>query len=107
MAATFAINANSRRDLGETVTDMTCDGAYPAGGYPVVNSSIGMQSTPVAVDCDVATAQGLLAAWDSANNKIKLFVTGAGLSGVLAEAAAGNVSTAVVVRLKAKGAPMI
>jgi hypothetical protein len=118
MAATFA-RVTSRRDLGQSTTGMTCDSSYPAGGYPVTPSQLGILTMkdlsgnfvgqPDRVDCVVKTGQGLTAQYDYTAGagfigKIKLFVSGT-TDSVLNEAGSNDVSSAVIVRLVAQGSP--
>jgi len=105
MAASFA-RVKIRPEAREVVTDMTCDASYPAGGYPVAPKDIGVVSAPEAVECSIRSAQGLLAMYDVTAAKVKLFVTGA-LDAVLNEAGSNDVSTSVLVRIVAKGDPIL
>ncbi len=45
--------------------------------------------------------------FDNVNSKLKIFQTGAALSGVFSEAIAGDLSTANVFRLVCKGDPIL
>lgn len=91
-----------RPDQGMTVTDVTLDGSYPANGYPLSNQSLGLLANPSSVDLDVGTAQGFTPVWDTTNNKLKMFKS-AGAAGAHAECVAGDLSTAVVVRVTCRG----
>src|SRR5262245_37133504 len=82
MALAASVDPNplkSRRDLGQTLVTFTLDTAYPAGGYPVVNSAIGMLDTPDNMSFQYvhATATNdFVPVYDRANNKIKIFKSG-------------------------------
>jgi hypothetical protein len=105
MALAFSINPNSRRDLGETITDVTCDRSYPgSGGYPITGANFGMLNLPDAMDCAFKTGQGIHPVYNQGAAKLQLLK---GAAGLLVECAAGDVSSAVVVRCKAKGQPVL
>ena len=106
MAPTFSAPlAQSRRDVGETVVDMTCDAAYPgSGGYPVTAANLGMIDMPDSMYCNVTSAHGFLAAYNKSANKIQMLK---GAAGVLVEAASADITTSVVVRLTSTGRPLL
>lgn len=99
-------NLGFRPDQGMTVTDVTLDGSYSSGGYALSNASLGLLANPSSIDLDVGTAQGFTPVWDTANHKLKMFKS-AGAAGAHAECAAGDLSTAVVVRLTCRGAVVV
>lgn len=86
------------------VVDITADAAYPAGGWPLTNSSMGVLSTPDAVNCEVKTAQGFLAEWDSVNNKLKMWKSAAGAT-AFTEAASADITTSVIIRADVQANP--
>jgi len=105
MAATFA-SVERRPDLGRTITDMTCDGSYPAGGYPLVNASLGLLGSPKSVQCSYkhATATSSnVADWIPSTNKVLITESGTAVSAPLVECVAGDITTSHVVRLTAYG----
>lgn len=110
MAATVAV-VSRRPDVREVVVDVTCDGAYPANGYPLTNAQLGMLSTPDDVQCNVVTsvtgATGLVAQWNKTSNKLVLYMTGAVVANPLTEATSGFVSTSNIVRVVARGNPVL
>lgn len=110
MAISVAV-VSRRPDVREAIVDVTCDGAYPANGYALTNAQLGMLGTPDDVQCNVVTsvtgATGLVAQWNKAANKLVLYMTGAVVANPLTEATSGFVSTANVVRMVARGNPIL
>jgi hypothetical protein len=105
MAATFAL-LKKEADLGRTITTMTCDGAYPAGGYPLVNAQLGLLGNPRSVQCNYthATATSTnVADWVPSTNKVAIFESGTGVSAPLVECVAGDITTGHTVRITAYG----
>lgn len=95
-------------DKYQTITDITLDGSYGAGGYALTNASLGMLATPDNVVPQVITpATGLMAEWDKTNNKLKMWKTGSATSAIFLEAGAGDMSSATVVRVEATGKPIL
>jgi len=105
MAAAFSIVAR-RPDLRETIVDMTADGSYPANGYPVAPKDVGLISIDN-IEGHEKTVLGNDIQFDNVNSKLKIFQTGAALSGVFSEAIAGDLSTSNVFRLVCKGPPIL
>src|SRR5215210_8659798 len=101
MAAVFT-RAKAYPAANMTITDLTADGSYPANGYPVTARDLGLRSID-SVQAYERTVQGNVAQFDVTNSKLKIFQTGAALSGLLSEAIAGDLSTANVFRLVAHG----
>ena len=113
----------SRPDQGRVVTDMTCDAAYPSGGYPVQPKDIGLLTMKdvsgnfVAlsgpVDCIVngGAASGLVAAFDFTTSgstyvgRAKLYDSGT-TDSVLNEAGTNDVTASIIVRITANGVPV-
>jgi hypothetical protein len=100
----------SRPDIREVVVDVTLDGSYSAGGYALDNKSLGVISTPEAVECSsyrhaTATSSNV-GVWDPVNNKLLIF-EGNGATAPLVECAAGDITTSHKVRLTVKGDPII
>ena len=101
----IALSVVARRpDLRENIVDMTADGSYASGGYAIAPKDVGMLSID-SIEAYEKTGQGNIAQWDPTNSKLRVFQTGAALSGVLSEAIAGDLSTANVFRLVVKGTP--
>lgn len=80
----------------------TGDGAYPAGGYAVTPGNLNFQ-TEIRNLVVVAGITGFVPAWDKANGKLKFWKTGAAVSTALAEAAAGDITSATIVEFIAWG----
>lgn len=105
MALAFAFHPSSRRDQGEVLVDVTLDGSYPAaGGYPITAANFGMVDMPDSMDCAVKTGHGILPVYNQGSAKLQCLK---GAAGVLVECAAGDITSAVVVRCKAKGRPLL
>lgn len=105
MAAAFSI-VKKRPDLRETIVDMTADASYPAGGYPVTPANVGL-FTVDSIESYQKGGAGNLAQYDPANAKVKIFQTGAALSGAFSEAIAADLSASDVFRLVCKGDPIL
>jgi hypothetical protein len=105
MAAAFTI-VKRRPDMRENIVDMTADTSYPANGYPVAAADVGLLSID-SIECYQKGGAGNLAVFDPAASKIKIMQTGAALSGAFSEAVAGDLTTADVFRLVAKGDPRL
>lgn len=105
MAASYSI-VKRMPDVGKTIVDVTADGSYPAGGYPVTAANVGMLNIDNIIGQD-KTQQGNLIAYDPVNAKLKVYQTGAALSGVLSEAVSGDLSTSNVFRLEVTGTPVV
>jgi hypothetical protein len=86
------------------VVDITADAAYPAGGWPLSNTSMGVLSTPDAINAEVRTAQGFLPEWDQANNKLKMWKSAAGAT-AFTEAASADITTSVIIRADIQANP--
>lgn len=103
MAASASIR--SIDNVVSKLVDLTCDAAYPTGGYPFTPTSLGFRSIyGVAL---IGNHPGIQVNYDPANQKLKLHATGSALSGALAELAANSaiVSTSTVLRLIVFGRP--
>lgn len=87
------------------VVDITADAAYPAGGWALSNASMGVLSTPDAVNCEVKTAQGFLPEWDAVNNKLKMWKSAAGAT-AFTEAASADITTSVIIRADVAANPL-
>lgn len=105
MAIAYA-SVERRPDLGRTITDITLDGSYSAGGYALDNKSLGLLSNPKSVECTYKHATATVSSlpqWDSANNKIKIFETAGTVDLPFKEVAAGDVTSSHVIRATAYG----
>jgi len=95
----------SRPDLRETVTDVTLDGSYGAGGYAVSNAGLGLLSNADAMDISYShptAASGNVAQYQPVTNKIMIFEAGTA-AGPLAECSAGDITSSHKMRVVAKG----
>ena len=112
MAIAYAIDPNplkSRRDLGETLVTITLDGSYGAGGYALTNSSLGMLDTPdniIMTYVHATATSDFVPVYDRANNKIKVFKSGASGS-TLTECVSGDITTSHSIICTVQGRPMI
>lgn len=103
MAIAYAV-VKRNPDLRETIVDVTLDGSYSAGGYALDGKSMGLlASKPEHVQPVTKTVHGVVPSWDEANNKLVMWKTGSATSGVFIQAAAGDLSTSVIVRCLVKG----
>ena len=105
MAIALAL-VKSRPDVREKIYDMTADGAYSSGGYAIAPADVGMM-TIEDIEAHQKGGAGNLAHWDPANSKLKIFQTGAAVSGPFSECIAGDLSTSDVFRLVVKGTPRL
>jgi hypothetical protein len=83
------------------LVDVTLDGNYPAGGYPLTPLQFGLGTNGVVWFVDVGTVSktgGWLAGWDYTNNKLQVFDGSGAASTAMHEVAAATVLTGVVVR---------
>jgi hypothetical protein len=70
------------------VVDITLDTDYPAGGWPIAATDVGLTRNIKGIW--PGQVAGFLLAWDKANSKLLAYCTGAGNAQILAEAAAGE-----------------
>jgi hypothetical protein len=102
MAASAAIvDRGAAGDLFTRIVDITLDGSYPAGGYPLTAQQLGLGTNGVIlfVDGTGSKTGGWIVAWDYTNGKLQVF-DGSGAANVaMHEVAAATVLTGVVARL--------
>jgi ABC-type uncharacterized transport system permease subunit len=107
VAATVAIiDRGAAGDLFFRVVDVTLDGSYPAGGYPLAAKDLGFGTNGLVYMVDPGTVSktgGWLAGFDSTNSKLQVFDASSAVNVALHEVAAATVLTGVVVRLLAFG----
>lgn len=110
MAIAYSINtAKSRRDNGQTFVTITLDGSYAAGGYALTNSSLGMLDTPDFISMDyihAAATNAFVPVYDRANNKIKVFKSGASGS-TMTECASGDITASHSIECEVQGRPAL
>lgn len=75
--------------------------SYATGGVAVTPQQLGFSNT--IEHLQVAPSAGYLFEWIPASNKVKAYVTGSALSGVLAEAANATNLSAITPRFEAVG----
>src|SRR5215210_5871649 len=93
-------------DQRRTIYTLTCDGSYSSGGYAISPRDLGLFQIDSLMAYETS-GQGNLAQWDAPNGKLRVFQTGAALSGVFSEAVSGDLSTANVFRIEATGNPVL
>jgi hypothetical protein len=98
MAATVTqVARDTYGDKVRIVSDVRGDNSYPTGGYPVTLAQLGFLSSDfLVVDCQKLVSGGD-AAYDLANQKLKLFTSGS------TEVASANDQSAVTYRLTVTG----
>jgi hypothetical protein len=92
-------------DLFQRLVDVTFDGSYPAGGYPLTPAQLGFGQNGVIYFVDGATSKtaGWLIGWDYTNSKLQVFDGSGAASTAMHEIAAATSLTGVVARLLAQG----
>lgn len=106
MAATAAIvRRGASGDLFERLVDVTLDGSYPGGGYPLTPQQLGfgLNGQIVFVDATGSKTGGWEASWDYTNSKLQVFDSSAAANVAMHEVAGGTSLTGVVVRMLVKG----
>lgn len=89
----------------ETLAEVTFDSSYPTGGEAVTANQFKL-GTILHMDCQVAPATGVVASFDRANLKIKLFWVDTTVDGAeLAEVTASDDQSAAVVPVRVIGRP--
>jgi hypothetical protein len=104
-ASASVVDRGAAGDLFFRVVDITLDGSYPGGGYPVAAKDLGFGTNGVILHVDGAMSKtgGWSVAWDYTNGKLQVF-DGSGAANVAAhEVAAATVLTGVVARLMVWG----
>jgi hypothetical protein len=85
------------------VFNVAFTGTYTANGEAITPAMFGLSALHFV---DVAhSPDGSVVVWDPATSKLRVFVTGAALSGKLGEAAGGSNQTTVTARVMVWGAP--
>jgi hypothetical protein len=88
------------------IVDVTLDGSYPAGGYPLTPAQLGLGASGQVfmVDpCTVSKTTGWLVGWDYTNAKLQVFDGSGAANAAMNQVAAATVLTGVVVRLFVMG----
>jgi hypothetical protein len=106
MAATAqVVKRGASGDLFERLVDVTLDGNYPAGGYPLTPQQLGfgLNGRVMFADAPASTTGGWEAGWDYTNGKLQVFDSSGAASAAMHEVAPATVLTGVVVRMLVKG----
>jgi len=106
MAATAQIvDRGSAGDLNFRVVDVTLDGNYPAGGYPLAPKDLGfgLNGLIYLVDSAMSKTGGWTLGWDYTAGKLQVFDASGAANAAGHEAAAATVLTGVVARIFAMG----
>jgi len=87
------------------VVDVTLDGAYPAGGYPLATKDLGFGTNGVimAVQSGGSKTGGWPIAYDYTNGKLQVFDSSGAANAAAHEVVAATVLTGVVARLMVWG----
>ena|SRR5690242_10779748 len=110
MAISFAPSSikgiGERKDLGETMTDLTLDNSSYSSGFAITPANVRLQSID---SIDVVTQVGSTIAgdafhWDSTNGKLRGYRQSAA-TGALTESVAAEYASTQILRLRAKGVP--
>jgi hypothetical protein len=104
-AAATVVDRGAFGDLFSRIVDVTLDGSYPAGGYPLAAKDFGFGTNGVVFFVDGAYSKtgGWQVAWDYTNNKLQVFDASGAANAVGHEVIATTVLTGVVVRLLCLG----
>jgi hypothetical protein len=106
MAASASIvDRGAAGDLFFRVVDVTLDGNYPGGGYPLAAKDLGFGTNGVImhVGGEMSKTGGWSVAWDYTNGKLQVFDGSGAANAAAHEAAAATVLTGVVARLMVWG----
>jgi hypothetical protein len=87
--------------LKMNMVDLTCDASYPAGGYPLTATNLGLTSLITVIVLSQGLG-GVCWMWDNTTNKLKGW-KGAATSIPFTEIANSDISVATIVRLLAIG----
>jgi len=92
-------------DLFNRLVDVTLDGSYPTGGYPLTPQQLGFgtNGSIVFVDAPMSRTGGWMLGWDYTNSKLQVFDGSAAANVAMHEVAAATVLTGVVARLLISG----
>ena len=100
MAISYALVSRDPTS-NKTVTDITLDGSYSAGGYAVTAAGLGVVQLPANMDLTYihATATNdFVPVWDPTNSKIKIFCSGTA-SATLNECTSGQITSSHKIRV--------
>jgi len=91
--------------LNFRIVDVTLDGNYPAGGYPLAAKDFGFGTNGQIffVDADASMTGGWAVGWDYTNSKLQVFDSSGAAGAAMHETAAATVLTGVVARVMAWG----
>ena len=92
----------------KTIVDVTLDTAYPANGYLLSPTGLGVLGTPMVVDAQFITGQGFSTEYQATGaqaGKLKLFKNAAG-AGQYTECASADITASMVVRCEVQANPL-
>lgn len=100
-ASALIVDRGAAGDLFFRIVDVTLDGSYPAGGYPLAAKDLGfgLNGTIWAIPGGNSKTGGWTVAWDFTNSKLQVFDSSGAANAVQHEVIATTVLTGVVVRL--------
>lgn len=104
-AAAAIVDRGAAGDLFTRIVDVTLDGSYPAGGYPLTPQQLGfgLNGRVFFVASDASSTGGWFVAYDYTNSKLQVFDGSGAANVVMHEVANGTVLTGVVARIMAWG----
>jgi hypothetical protein len=99
-AATQIVDRSAVGDMFLRLVDVTLDGNYPAGGYPLAARDLGfgLNGAILAVFGTSSKTAGWEVGWDYTNNKLQVFDSSGAANVAMHEVAPATVLTGVVVR---------
>jgi hypothetical protein len=104
-AAAAIVDRGAAGDLFTRVVDVTLDGSYPAGGYPLTPQQLGLGANGqiMFVDANYSKVGGWECAWDYTNGKLQVFDGSGAANAAAHEVIATTVLTGVIARLMVWG----
>lgn len=106
MAASAQVVARgSAGDLFYRIVDVTLDGSYPAGGYPLAAKDLGLGTNGVVLFIDISGSKtgGWPVGYDYTNGKLQVFDSSGAANAVAHEVIATTALTGVIARLMVWG----
>jgi len=104
-ASASVVSRGAAGELFFRLVDVTLDGSYPAGGYPLVPKEIGFGTNGVVVHVDGAMSKtgGWTVGYDHTTGKLQVFDGSGAANAIAHEVAPATVLTGVVARLMVWG----
>src|SRR5215813_4914165 len=106
MAATVTVvRRGSSGDQFVRTVDVTCDNAYPAGGYPITPAQLGFGTNGVIdfVASALSKAGGWECGWNYTTNKLQVFDSSGAANAASVEITTATAVNGVVFRLRVYG----